>query len=579
MSSDRDMQLVADEHVLIAMRDGTELVASITRPAGDGPFPTILTRTPYDRTGQRANAEQWARAGYAFVRQDVRGRFDSAGEFYPFRDDPADGHDTIEWIARQPWSSGHVGTTGASHVGTVQYLVAPTRPEHLTAAIPEFAPASVFHYWWRQGGAFRLSFNVAWTMSLAQDNLRHFPARMEALDRDRSQAWVTEQEMLRLEIKPLFRQWSAAGFTTIQDVFGNDWFNEFMAHPDAGDFWQAYDFTTQHHEMETPMLHIGGWYDTFGQGTIDGYVGLSEHAASDHARRSQRLIMGPWKHVNWGEDRVGEIEFGSALLSVSPFEVRRRWFDRWLRNTGADLDNEAPVQIFVMGANTWRAEDAWPLPHVQPAPYYLHSDGSLTRDPPASEPPLTFTYDPRDPVTTLGGCEWVNYPCGPFDQRPLDDRRDILRFQSAPLEQDLEVTGQVFVHLFASSSARDTDFTAKLIDVHPNGAAYNLCDGILRGRYRESLGEQTPMEPGEPYEFLIDLWSTSNLFREGHRIRLDISSSNFPRFDANPNTGESPLPAGDPGQRAVTAQNSVHFGRDHPSRVVLPVIPSSRGSA
>ena len=223
-----------------------------------------------------------------------------------------------------------------------------------------------------------------------------------------------------------------------------------------------------------------------------------------------------------------------------------------------------------MGENVWRAEEAWPPPSTQHVDYYLHAGGGLSRDPPGNDRPLTFAYDPADPVVTLGGCEWVNYPSGPFDQRPLDGRTDVLRFQTPPLEQDLEVTGQVFVHLLASSSARDTDFTAKLIDVHPDGSAYNLCDGVLRGRYRESLSTQTPMQPGEPYEFVIDLWSTSNLFRRGHRIRLDVSSSNFPRFDANPNTGDAPFTLGG-GQ--VKAENTVYVDRERASRVVLPVIP------
>ena len=568
VAGDED-RLVVDENVAIAMRDGTRLIASITRPASDGPFPTVLTRTPYDRMNQQANAEQWASAGYAFVREDVRGRFDSEGEFYPFRDDPADGHDTIEWIARQPWSNGRVGTTGASHVGTVQYLAAPGRPPALAASVPEFAPASVYHYWWYQGGAFRLSFNLAWVLALAQDNLRHFPRRLEALTRDREQALVSPEEMLRLELKPLFREWSFGDFATIDGVFGNDWFDQFMQHPDYGDFWRPYDFATQHAEMDTPMLHIGAWYDTFAQGTIDSYAGLARHARSERARSAQRLIMGPWRHVNWGQREVGELDFGPRLLEVVPFDTRRRWFDRWLGG-GGDVDAAPPVLIFVMGENVWRAEEAWPPPSTQHVDYYLHAGGSLSRDPPGDDQPLTFTYDPADPVVTLGGCEWVNYPCGPFDQRPLDGRTDVLRFQTPPLEHDLEVTGQVFVHLVASSSARDTDFTAKLIDVHPDGSAYNLCDGILRGRYRESLSTQTPMQHGEPYEFVIDLWSTSNLFRRGHRIRLDVSSSNFPRFDANPNTAGEPFALG--GER-VTAENSVYVDRERPSRVVLPVIP------
>jgi putative CocE/NonD family hydrolase len=250
--------LVYEEQLQIPMRDGTPLTASLTRPAGDGPFPTMLVRTPYDRMNQRLAAEQWARAGYAFVRQDVRGRFDSEGEFYPFRDDPEDGYDTVEWLAQQPWCSGLVGSSGASHVGTVQYLMAPRRPPALAAAIPEFAPASVYHYWWWHGGAFRLSFNVAWAVLLSRDNLRHYPERLDAWRQQQSEAWVTPEEMRRLEIKPLFRSWSPQAFAHLQDVFGNSWFQEFMSNASYGPFWQPYDFTRQHHEFATPMLHVGG---------------------------------------------------------------------------------------------------------------------------------------------------------------------------------------------------------------------------------------------------------------------------------------------------------------------------------
>jgi uncharacterized protein len=564
--------LVRDERVDIQMRDGTLLAASVTRPSGKSPFPTVVCRTPYDRakTPQPAVDERWACAGYAFLRQDVRGRFDSAGEFYPFRDDPNDGYDTIEWIAQQDWSDGKVGLWGFSHIGIVQYLTAPTRPPHLTAAIPLVAPVSVYHRWWYQGGAFRLGFNLAWVILLAQDNLRHFPKRMAQLMEDQEQVWETAEQMLNLDIKPLFRAWSFDDYQSISGVFGNNWFKDFMEHPDYGPFWHAYDFNRQHAEMETPMLHIGGWYDTFCQGTIDSYVGLKQNAKTKVAREAQRLIMGPWFHVSLGQREVGELDFGEALLEVDPFETQKRWFDHWLRNIDNGVNGEPPIQIFVMGENVWRSEEEWPLSRQQLTPYYMHSDGAMNREPPGDEHPLTFTYDPADPVITLGGCEWVNYPRGPFDQKPLDGRQDILRFLTEPLMQDIEVTGQIFAHVWASSTARDTDITAKLIDVYPDGKAYNICDGILRGRYRETVERQVLMEPNESYEFVIDMWSTSNLFPRGHRIRVDISSSNFPRFDANPNTGDMAL--GGPA-RTKKADNTIYFDRERSTHIVLPIIP------
>ncbi len=565
MTADGAPAPVSEELLVIPTRDGAALAASLTRPAGPGPFPTILVRTPYDRTNQRASGEAWARAGYAFVRQDVRGRFDSEGEFYPFRDDPADGADTIAWIAQQPWSSGAVGMSGASHVGTVQYLVAPQRPPALAAAIPEFAPASVYHYWWWHGGAFRLSFNAAWAVLLARDNLRHFPSRLAELEAQRAQAWVTPEEMRRLEIKPFFRRWAPETFARLPTVFGNSWFQEFMAHPSFDPFWEPYDLTRRHRDCAAPMLHVGGWFDTFAQGTIDSFSGLS--AAG---RAEQRLIVGPWRHVNWGQRETGELDFGPSVLEVDPFATRRAWFDRWLR--GADGD-DPPVLIYVMGENAWRREEAWPPPTAQEQAWYLGADGSLRRDAPGDERGRSFTYDPRDPVVTLGGPDWVNYPCGPFDQAPLDARPDILRFQSAPLDRDVEVTGRVRALLWVASTAVDTDFTAKLIDVHPDGRAFNLCDGIRRARYRDSFATPSLLAPGEPVAIAIDLWSTSNLFRRGHRIRLDVSSSNFPRFDVNPNTGDGSLGGPEADRPYVTATNTVFCDRERPSRIVLPVVP------
>lgn len=562
--SDPVRDIVHEEQVLIPVADGTPLAASVTRPAGPGTFPAIVMRTPYDRMNQRVTAEQWARAGYAFVRQDVRGRFDSEGEFYPFRDDPGDGLATLQWTSQQPWCDGQVGTTGASHVGTVQYLAARRHPP-IAAANPEFAPASVYHYWWWHGGAFRLSFNAAWAVLLARDNLRHFPRHLAALAEQQAQAWITPDQMRAQEVSPFFRQWSPERFDHLADVFGNAWFQEFMAHPSYGPFWQPYDFTTQHHEFASPMLHVGGWFDTFAQGTIDSYVGVATRGSGE-----QRLIVGPWRHVNWGESETGEWTFGDALFEVLPFETRKRWFDRHLRGHS---DTEPPVLIFVMGEDAWRAEETWPPARTDAQRWYLRADRVLSRAEPGQDAPAAYTFDPRDPVVTMGGPEWVNYPCGPFDQAPLDARGDVLRFQSEPLTEDIEVTGRVLARLHVASSAVDTDFTAKLVDVFPDGRAFNLCDGIIRARYRQSLETPVLLTPGKPVEVEVDLWSTSNLFRAGHRIRLDISSSNFPRFDVNPNTGDGSIGGPEAPREYVVATNTVFMDRERPSYVELPVIP------
>ncbi len=434
MTNESRQPHVFEEQVMIPMRDGTRLAASIMRPAVDHPVPTVLIRSPYDKTAQRLQQNQWADAGYAFVRQDVRGRYDSDGEFYPFRNDPADGFDTVEWIAGQPWSDGKVGQTGASHVGTVQYLVAPAAPPHLTAAIPEFAPASVYHYWWWQGGAYRLSFNVSWAILLASDNLRHYPARNARLAEARDQVWVTPEQMKALDIKPLYREWTYGNFEAIEGVFGNQWFEDFMRHSEYGDFWKPYDFHTQHSRMDLPMLHAGGWYDTFLQGTIDSYTGLRAKAKTEAARRAQKLIVGPWQHVSWGRSTVGDLDYGQDLMKLGPFEERKRWFDHWLRGEANGIMDEAPVLVFVMGENVWRPENEWPLSRATAERFYLHAGGTLNRTAPVDEKPRTYRYDPNDPVITMGGCEWVNYPCGPYDQKPLDGRRDVLTFVSAAPE-------------------------------------------------------------------------------------------------------------------------------------------------
>ena len=562
---------VFEEQVIIPMRDGTRLAASVLRPAVANPVPTVLIRTPYDKTAQRLQQNQWADAGYAFVRQDVRGRFDSDGEFYPFRNDPTDGFDTVEWIAAQPWSDGRVGQTGASHVGTVQYLVAPAAPPHLKAINPEFAPASVYHYWWWQGGALRLSFNVAWAILLAADNLRHYPERAAALAKARDQVWVTTDQMKALDIKPLYRDWDQARFGVIEGVFGNDWFAQFMRNDQYGAFWQPYDSHRQHAEMDIPMLHVAGWYDTFLQGTIDSYSGLRSKARSADARRAQKLIVGPWQHVSWGRSTVGDLDFGPELMKLNAFEVRKRWFDHWLKGEANGVMDEPPVLVFVMGENVWRAEDEWPLARAKTERFYLHANGRLDATEGRSEAPLSFRYDPHHPVITLGGCEWVNYPSGPYDQAPLEGRPDVLTFQTEPLAADLEVTGHVSARLSVSTNARDTDFTAKLVDVWRDGRAWNVCDGITRLSYRESTEHRSSVEPGRRYEITIDLWSTSQLFRAGHRLRLDVSSSNFPRFDANPNTGYPSYT--EKGREKAVAENTLHFDREQPSYLELPLVP------
>ena len=547
--------------IRVPMRDGTTLSADRYFPKGQpGPFPVILARTPYDNMSEPLinDAIYFAQNGYAFLAQDCRGRNDSDGVFDPWVNEYNDGHDTLEWIGAQSWCNGNVGMHGSSYLGGVQWMAAAMGSRYLKAIVPRVIGDNLHdspHY---QGGAFTLHLDATWCFRMGGRT-------WQAIDR-----FNWDQVFPTLPLRD------------VPKVGGKDisFFQDWLDHPDYDDYWRNLAIKERYHDIKVPVLQIGGWYDVFAGGTLNNFLGMREKGGSDVARNGQRVVMGPWHHHACSETHAGEVDFGNvSVLELN--EIELRWFDHWLKGIDNGADREAPLRIYVMGTNEWRDEHEWPLARTRLTPYYLHSggsanslvgDGTLSTEAPADEPCDRYDYNPAFPTPTRGGgtcCspEIVNW--GAFDQRPVEFRNDVLVYTSEPLEDDLEVTGPVIVKLHASTDGRDTDFTAKLVDVHPDGNAKNLCDGIIRGRYRESTKSQKLLEPGAVYEFTIDLWITSNVFKKGHRIRVDISSSNFPRFDRNLNTGRT---AADDTEIRMARQTVFH-DRTRPSQIVLPVIP------
>jgi putative CocE/NonD family hydrolase len=575
--------VVIEKDVLVPMRDGVVLRADVFRPAAPGRYPVILQRTPYNKNLTTVamlmlDVIRTASEGYAVVIQDTRGRYASAGVFYVFQDDIQDGYDTVEWCAVQPWSNGNVGMYGASYVGATQWLATLSRPPHLKAIFPLITASHYHEGWVYQGGAFALGFNQSWTMTfLAPETfMRLAKSKPELGDRlgellggiDDMCHWFRH---LPLKDFPLFGE--AAPY-----------FYDWLAHPDDDEYWAQWNIEAHHTAIPVPACNVGGWYDIFLGGTIRNYRGMREHGATPEARQGQKLIIGPWYHTLPLNNVVGEVNYGlsTTALAVDLDGLQLKWFDYWLKGKANGLLEEPPVRIFVMGENRWRSENEWPLARTSYTKYYFHSggnanglrgDGLLSPEPPRSEPADVYAADPRNPVPTRGGglCCWpAAVPGGAFDQRPIEERADVLVYTTPVLAHDIEVTGPVLVTLYAATSAVDTDFTAKLVDVQADGYARNLTDGIIRGRYRESQTRGTLLKSGEVYEYTIDMWATSNVFKAGHRIRVEIASANFPRFDRNPQTGER---SGEARQLEPALQRVFH-DELRPSHIVLPIIPS-----
>ncbi len=543
------------------MRDGVDLSSDIYLPRTSGKFPTVLMRTPYSNNMDPVidKARRLANNGYACVIQDVRGRWDSGGEHYPFHNHGPDGFDTQEWIGHQEWSNGKVGMAGASYLGLVQWQSAPERSPFLTCMAPRVICADFYNGLVYPGGAFQLNVLMTWGMRTngrTGQSIEHHN-------------WAEAFRGL-----PLNRMDELAG-RRLQ--FWKDW----IEHSAYDDYWKAINVEERWGEIAVPAFNMGGWYDLYARDTFGNFNGLRQHGRTPQARQS-KLVVGPWPHALSDSTRLGDVDFGApSMIDLDAEELR--WFDYWLKGIDNGIIDEPPIRLFIMGINQWRDEREWPLARTRWQKWYLHSggqantvlgDGRLSRDPPRDEAADRFVYDPEYPVQTVGGnncCSPHIVPWGPYDQRAVEMRNDVLCYTSLPLEEDVEVTGPIKLVLFAATDALDTDWTGKLVDVAPDGLAINLCDGILRARFRDSFTDPHLLEPAKIYECEIDLSVTGNVFLKGHRIRLEVSSSNFPRFDRNPNTGH----AFGTDAELRPAQQTIHHSSRYPSHVLLPVIPTS----
>lgn len=557
-------RVIIQHGVRTKMRDGVWLVADIYRPESEGKFPVLLERTPYNRTGESDMAYELAAHGYVVVLQDTRGRYDSGGEFYPFRDESRDGYDTVEWAAQLEYSNGKVGMFGGSYVGATQMLAAMARPPHLLAIFPYVTASEYYEGWTYQSGVLMQWFTSSWTSILAVDTLRR-----RADESLQPKEWVSQLPVENYPVLKLPTPTSLAPY-----------FHDWVEHERNDSYWQRWRVSDHYREMNVQGLHAAGWHDLFLKGSIKNYTGLRAEAGAPEVRDGQRLLIGPWAHAPTSpEGKIGDVVFGkNAVLDMTGTALR--WFDYTLKGVKNEFATAPPVRLFIMGDNVWRDEQEFPLARTRYTKYYLHSrrgangvagDGQLSIVAPARERPDQFEYDPKNPVPTIGGrlCCGTALPPGPFDQRPNETRPDVLVFSTPQLEKDLEVTGFVTVELYASTSAADTDFTALLADVDATGYARFLTDGIVRARYRNTTAQPEEIVPGKVYKYTIDLWATSNVFKAGHRVRLYLSSSNFPRFNRNSNTGEQMLGS----SRSATARQTIYHDGEYSSALILPVIP------
>ena len=504
----------------VAMRDGVKLATDVYLPAGGAPWPAILARTPYGRSGGTGFAAQATARDYAVVFQDLRGRGDSEGHHaiifsHGGWGEHRDGYDTVEWIAQLPWCDGNVVTWGGSALGITQTMLAPSRPPHLRAQHVVVACGDFYRHSAYPGGA--------WRQSMLE-------------------GWLEKQGMTEVNLE------------------------SYLAHPNYDAFWHQMNAVAQADKVNVPALFIGGWYDIFAQGTIDSFVSIQQRGDAG-ARSKCRLVMGPLAH-----GPLTELSYPNARLPQAADAFR--WFDHWVKGVDNGVEAEKPVHYYVMGdpedpdapGNVWRQADTWPPPATV-TPYYFHTDGVLSTEAPSARAAArTYRYDPKNPVPTIGGANLL-IAKGPMDQRSVEGRADVLVFTSSVLESPLEVTGRIWARLWVSSSARDTDFTVKLCDVYPDGRSMLVTDGILRARHRKSMAREDFLEMGEVYRLDVDLWSTSLIFNRGHRIRVAVSSSNAPRFAPNPN---SPAKGPNPGGVTV-AVNTLRVNANQASGILLPV--------
>ncbi len=537
-------------HVQIPMRDGVRLAANVFLPPGQARLPVILERTPYGKPSAPGPYLEFLTHGYAVVAQDVRGRYESEGLFNPLIQEPEDGSDTLDWIARQPWSDGKIGMVGGSYRGIAQWKAALTNNRHLKAIFPVVSGYDDYRdRFYSTGGAMKLGGRLLWMA----ENLK-------------APGYIPNFSRFVLHLPLRTADVAATGWPS-------EMFRAAVAHPSFDAFWRRISVKEAIDKIRIPVFSVGGWYDNFGQSDLEAFAALRKSSGAN------RTIIGPWPHSM--SYVFPNVDFGpDAQIPIRRLQLE--WFDRWLRGKDSELDETPPLRVFVMGANRWHEDTEWPPREARPVQFYLDSrahantvsgDGALSERPPRTAAVDQYVFDPTNPVPTVGGAVCCNpriFPWGPMDQRKVEQRKDVLVYTTRPLRHDLDVIGPVQVVLYVASSARDTDFTAKLVDVAPDGSARNLTDGILRLRYRNSLERPELARPGEVYQIQIDAGVTANVFLKGHSIRLEISSSNFPRFDRNTNTG------GDiaTDTRLLKASQTVFHDRDRQSRLVLLIMPA-----
>lgn len=548
-----------ERYVGATMRDGVKLYGDLYRPARTGKFPVIIVRTPYgvQRDGMHEPLIKFAQHGFSVYIQDVRGRYESEGKWEPFRNEAEDGHDTVEWAAKQPWSNGKVAMQGGSYLGHVQWRAATQSPPSLVTIFPAVASTDIYRNWLTHGGAFRLSFNYGW-------GVVRMPNRIMLPQYWHTEKWAPPELSYEktLHHLPLSDIDLRSGHQAVPH------FRDWVKHQSFDKYWSSISDELAFEKVKVPVHTSGGWFDIFLAGTINGFMGMRRAGGTEKARRESKMIIGAWGH---GPGRkFGDVDFGPDA-NRDLIDAQLRWYNHYLKGEDNGIDREPPVQIFYMGVNKWKYADDWPLPSTKFTSYYLGARRALTSSKPGSSGTDQYKYDPHDPVPTVGGNNCCGTPtlAGPKDQRPVEARKDVLVYTSEALKLPLAIAGPVRMKLFAATDGRDTDWMVKLVDVHPDGFARNIAEGILRARFRNGLDKMELLEPNQVYEFEVDMAGTANVFQPGHRIRVDITSSNFPQFDRNPNTGED-LGAS---ARIRVASQVVHHGGVRASHIVLPVVP------
>ena len=556
--------------IKVPMSDGICLSTNIYLPKDNLPCPIILQRSPYGTNTEEMvkEAVNFVKEGYGAVLQDVRGRWDSDGEWYPFINEASDGYDTQEWIGKQDWCDGNIGTIGGSYLAMAQWQTAALNSKFLKAMAPKVSYSNYYHDWVYTGGAFQLAFNLRWVgiqMNTRTNQLQYL--------------WLPKENHL-LEIMnhlPLLDMDNKAGRTS------KPW-KDWIQHPSYDEYWKGLNPIEENYEkVSVPVLGISAWYDIFLQGTLNNYIGVKSQGL-EPGGSNQKLLIGPWMHFFSGNDQIiGDVDFGEKV-KIDIFKEMLNWFEYWLKGKENNIQNEDPVKIFLMGKNEWQTHSDWPIPGTKYKKFYIHSKGKANSSngdgilnkiiPNENENFDIFKYDPSNPVLTTGGTGPAGGPvvspvsAGPKNQFEIEKRNDILIYTTNPLEENLEVSGPVQMILYAASDCLDTDFTCKLVDVYPDGFCLNLAQGIIRARYRNSWEKPELLSPGQIYKYTIDMWSTSNLFYKNHKIRIEISSSNFPQYDRNPNTGNV---FGLDNKLKIAIQQIYH-NKSHPSHIILPCI-------